>query len=257
MIYLHKILPYLLMPSTVAILLIVAGCVLKRKGIVIAGWCVLFIFSIPITAGFLFGFLEAGEERIPASEAPAADAIVVLSGAGVTETGKSNVVEWQDPDRFFGGVQLYFSGKAPLLVFTGGWFPWEVSARPEGELLVEQAALMGVPASSMITTGRVSNTEQESDAVAKILRERRKESPDAHGGASPRVLLVTSAYHMPRARFLFEKAGLEVVPFPVDFRSSSAPALSFLKFLPNAGSLNASETAIRELYGRVYYRLKP
>lgn len=257
MIYLHKILPYLVMPSTVAILLIVGGCVLKKRGIAIAGWSVLFIFSLQITAGALFYFLEARAERIPASEAPAADAIVVLSGACVSEIGKSKAVEWQDPDRFFGGVQLYFSGKAPLLVFTGGWFPWETSARSEGELLVEQAALMGVPATSMITTGRVSNTEEESNAVAKILRERRKESPDADRGTSLRVLLVTSAYHMPRARFLFEKAGLEVVPFPVDFRSSSTMALSFLRFLPNVGSLNASETAIRELYGRVYYWLKP
>lgn len=256
MIYLHKIIPFLLMPSTVAVLLIVAGWFLKRKGMAVAGACVLLIFSMPITAGVLFRFLEAGEERIPASEAPSADAIVVLSGAGVMETGKSKVVEWNDPDRYFGGVQLYFSGKAPLILFTGGWLPWTASARPEGEILVEQACLMGVPPSSLMTTRKVSNTEQEAIAVAQILRDRRKDSPGALG-ASPRIILVTSAYHMPRARMLFEKAGLEVVPYPVDFKTTTATTLSFLKFLPNASALDASETAVRELYGRIYYRLKP
>lgn len=257
MIYLHKILPYFFLPFTLAILLMVAGWLLRKKAVIIAGLCVLYFFSIPITARYLFVFMEQGKERIAAAEAPSAEAIVVLSGAGASEKGKSKVIEWQDPDRFLGGVQLFFAGKAPVLVFTGGWLPWDAEARPEGEVLAEQACLMGVPANAIMTTGKVSNTEQEAGAVAQMIRDRRKEAGNVSGETKARILLVTSAYHMPRAQLLFERAGLEVVAFPVDFRTSPVASLSFFDLLPNSGALDASETAIREFYGRLYYRLKP
>ena len=244
------------MPSTLAIVLIGAGSILKKRRFVVAGLCILYIFSIPCTSSYLFAFLESGEKRIPAGEAPAADAIVVLSGAGLAEIGKHKVIEWQDPDRFNGGVQLYFSGKAPLLVFTGGWLPWDSSTRLEGDMLLEQALLMGIPASSILKTGKVLNTKEEADAVAGLLIDTIEKPYGKQKGTSVRILLVTSAYHMPRARMLFEKAGFEVVPFSVDFKSYSGSGFSFFKFLPNPAALSASETAIREIYGRLYYRFK-
>ena len=195
-------------------------------------------------------------ERIPVDAAPPADAIVVLSGAGVREQGKAKVIEWSDPDRFLGGVQLFKSGKAPLLIFTGGWLPWDAAARPEGEVLIEQARLLEIPAEAMMTTRKVSNTVDEADGVSQVLRER-LHAPDSAPSRHPRILLVTSAYHMPRARRIFEKAGMEVLPFPVDFRRSPSTSASFMDLVPNPGSLGASEIAIRELYGRWYYQLKP
>jgi len=257
MIYIHKILPYFFMPLTLAILVIATGWILKRRGIVLSGLCVLYLFSIPLTANALLHFIEGGEERLSAPEAPPADAIVVLSGSGLAEKGKSKVLEWNDPDRFFGGVQLFNSGKAPLLLFTGGWLPWDPGKRLEGEVLVEQARLMGVPADSTMTTGRVSNTEEEANATAQMLCDQRKASVSPRAGLPRKILLVTSAYHMQRAQRLFERAGLEVVPFPVDYKSSGAGQFSVFDLLPSADSLAVSETVIREIYGRLYYRLRP
>ena len=256
MIYLHKILPYFLMPLTLATFLLVAGLLLKRRGVVLAGLCVLVFFSLPAVEKSLTNFMEAGMERLSAEEAPSADAIVVLSGAGVREQGKAKVIEWSDPDRFLGGVQLFKSGKAPLLIFTGGWLPWDAAARPEGEVLIGQARLLGIPAEAMMTTRKVSNTADEADGVSQVLRER-LHAPDNSPSRHSRILLVTSAYHMPRARRIFEKAGMEVIPFPVDFRSSPSDSASFMDLVPNSGALGASEIAIRELYGRWYYQLKP
>jgi uncharacterized SAM-binding protein YcdF (DUF218 family) len=58
---------------------------------------------------------------------------------------------------------------------------------------------------------------------------------------------------MPRAKKLFELEGLQVLPFPVDFKVSAARELSIIDFLPSSGSLNLTETAIREFYGRLFY----
>jgi len=71
-----------------------------------------------------------------------------------------------------------------------------------------------------------------------------------------RVLLVTSAFHMPRARQLFEDAGLAVTTFPVDFAHSDAGGVGVLDFLPSAGALGETQTAMREMYGRLYYRVR-
>ena len=256
MIYLHKILPYFFMPLTLAILLFAAGLLLNRRIIIFLGLCVLIFFSTPFVSNYLYTFMEANMERLPADEVHPADAIVVLSGAGISELDKAKVVEWNDPNRFLGGVQLFKSGKAPLLIFTGGWVPWDATARPEGEILIEQARLLGIPEEAMMTTRKVSNTAEEALGVSQVLCERIHKV----GNLSlprPRILLVTSAYHMPRARLIFEKAGMEVTPFPVDFRRPLSMSASFTDLVPNSGALGGSDVAIRELYGRWYYQLKP
>ena len=111
--------------------------------------------------------------------------------------------------------------------------------------------MLGVPADGMVTTGPVTNTAEEARAVATLLRERR--SAPADRGAPPRVLLVTSAFHMPRARRLFERAGLTVMPFPVDFQVSAGGGVNVMDLLPTAAALKQTELAWREMYGRLFY----
>ena len=158
--------------------------------------------------------------------------------------------EWRDADRFFGGPDLFRAGKAPLLIFTGGLVPGTVS---EGELLAGHAQAMGVPLDAILTTGLVRNTAEEARAVGSLLRERKPEV--ANQEPSLRVLLVTSAFHMPRARRLFERSGLTVTPFRVDFQVSAGRGVNLLDLLPTARALRQTEIAWREMYGRFYYFL--
>ena len=69
-----------------------------------------------------------------------------------------------------------------------------------------------MPASALATTGKASTTEQEAAGIAELLGVGK--TPTA-----PRILLVTSAYHMSRAEMFFRRTGLEVIPFPVDFQT--------------------------------------
>jgi uncharacterized SAM-binding protein YcdF (DUF218 family) len=66
------------------------------------------------------------------------------------------------------------------------------------------------------------------------------------------VVLVTAAFHMPRAQQLFSRAGFIVEPFPVSFRSPGF-RLTVFSFLPSVSSLRETQTALRELYGRAFY----
>ena len=71
-----------------------------------------------------------------------------------------------------------------------------------------------------------------------------------------KIILVTSAFHMPRAQMLFEKEGLEVVPYPVDFKSLTTDSVTFMDYLPNGQSLAKTDMGMRELIGRLFYWLK-
>ena len=72
-----------------------------------------------------------------------------------------------------------------------------------------------------------------------------------------KIILVTSAFHMPRAQRLFENEGLEVVPYPVDFKSLTADSITFMDYLPHSRSLAKTELSLWEFMGRLYYWLKP
>jgi uncharacterized SAM-binding protein YcdF (DUF218 family) len=252
-IYLHKILPIFLLPLGITLLLVVAGLLLRRRAIICIGLAVLYLGSTSVVSQFMIQSVEGWAERSPSVDAPRADAIVVLSGGRIVAPGVEGVSEWSDADRFYGGVELFQTGKAPLLIFTGGWVPWEPSAKPEGEILIEYAKALGVPAKSMITTGAVMNTAEEAQAVAALLAQRQA---GADQGTQPHILLVTSAFHMSRAQYLFTHAGLEVTPFPVDFQVSAGGEVDVMDFLPSADALAQTERAWREMYGRMYYGVR-
>jgi uncharacterized SAM-binding protein YcdF (DUF218 family) len=240
--YLHKILPIIFLPSGVIILLLIIG-LLKRKSIFIWLALILFyLFSMPVVSESIFKYVEKGQLRKDISTVPNADAIVVLGGMfNYVKTASGGINEWADPDRFFGGIALYKAGKANQLIFTGAKMPWaEKDQETEGESLKKYAIEMGVPDSTIRISRIVTTTEDESIEVKKLLQNKQE------------IILVTSAYHMPRAKSLFEKQGFNVIAFPVDSKVSFE-ATTILDYLPEANSFKQSETALRELLGRLFY----
>ena len=245
MIYLHKILPLIFSPLFFIITLIIFGLILSSKKISLTGVAILFIFSMPIISEKLIAYLESDYELIKPSKVESADAVVVLSGMVKTIQTKNGLdYEWGGAvDRFFTGIELFNLNKAPTLIFTGGKLPWSIGL-PEGEFLREEAIKLGIPKKDILLTENVENTDQEAKAIKKIL------SLD-----NPKVILVTSAFHMPRAQLVFEAAGINVVPFPVDFMTG-AGKLTFMSFIPSASSFASTSLFVREMIGRTYYNLK-
>ncbi len=231
-----------------------AGLLLRRKGLIWTSLVLFWVCSTPLASDFLARALENGAERMETTGMPTVDAIVVLSEGRVVAPGASAISEWSDGDRFWGGVALYQAGKAPLLVFTGGWTPGQPNAKPEGEVLIGYAMALGVPSKSLRTTGFVMNTAEEAQAVTKLLG---RQVIDGQGlKQAIKVLLVTSAYHMPRAQRLFERAGLTVIAYPVDFQVQTSRNLSVMDFVPSASAFQKTEMAWRETIGRAYYEIK-
>ena len=107
--------------------------------------------------------------RQNAADMPQADAVVVLSGMLNSVPGAGGVAqEWGDPDRFFGGLELFAAGRAPKLVFTRGKLPWAITETAEGDVLRQFAVKQGVPAQAIVLTGLVENTQQEAAEVRRL-----------------------------------------------------------------------------------------
>ncbi len=131
---------------------------------------------------------------------PRADAIVAL-GAAFRRDGQPSPALVR---RARHAVALYEAGAAPLLLFSGGPCGGD-GRRSEAEAMAAIARGAGVPEAAILLEPRARNTRENAVLSAEILRPR--------GGQ--RVLLVTDAFHMRRARLVFRAQGLCVVPAPV------------------------------------------
>jgi len=245
MIYLHKILPLLASPLFAVFFLVLGGIIFRSRKTSLVGLVLLFVFSLPILSDRLIAYLEKDYQLERASSFHTADAIVVLSGMVRTIQAKNGLgYEWGEAsDRIFAGIDLLKEQKAPLLILTRGKLPWS-AGKPEGEYLFEVAIKGGVAKESIILTKNVENTDQEAQSVKNLLKDKKS-----------KIILVTSAFHMPRAQKVFEAAGVSVIPFPVDFRSGVGK-FTVMHLIPSARALRDTSFFVREVIGRIYYNLK-
>ena len=244
MIYLHKILPLIVSPLFFVIFLIILGTILKSKKINLAAIVTLIILSLPIVSNKLIAYLENDYALLDSSTIKNAEAIVVLSGMLKTVKSRNNFkYEFEEAvDRILAGIELYKNNKAPILILTRGKLPWSLG-KPEGEILKDFAIKYNVAPKDILLTENVENTDQEAKSVNKILKSKNN------------IILVTSAFHMPRAQKVFKAANFNVVPYPVDFQSS-VKKITFMDFIPSANSFSRTSHFVREIIGRLYYSLK-
>ena len=123
-----------------------------------------------------------------------------------------------------------------------------VADRPQGSEAESAATLLqewAVPGQAILLENKSRNTRENALFSRQILQSR---------GAS-RILLVTSAFHMPRASAVFRKLGFQVIPAPANFQTAEDQGL-LLRILPSAESLAGSELALKEWLGLLVYRLR-
>jgi uncharacterized SAM-binding protein YcdF (DUF218 family) len=126
-----------------------------------------------------------------------AQAIVVLGG----DMTREGVLSASSLRRALHGILLYRQGLAPHLVFLG---PRTSSGHSQSEARAALALECGIPPGAILTAQGWTTRDEAEDVKALLA---------ARGVRS--ILLVTGALHMGRARWLFERAGFEVIPAPL------------------------------------------
>lgn len=189
------------------------------------------VVGVPLEREFLV------DGKVPLVESfPEADAIVLLGGSMGAETNLSSYAEmWSGADRVWQAARLYKAGKAQKVIATGN------GARDSTLPLLKD---FGVPSECVLFHDAL-NTEEEAKNVNAMGYER--------------ILLVTSAWHMKRARLMFKKYApeIEVACAPADFENSivAARPFSFSDFLPDPGAFMGNSVALHEWVGIVGYKL--
>lgn len=165
------------------------------------------------------------------------DAVIVLGGF-VSEPGPRQNVELSDGvDRLTMAFQVLARDEARNAILVGSSVRDGVGeAASMRELLVS----WGIAPERLIVDDRSQNTRDNATISKAIAEERGFRS----------LLLITSAFHMPRAEGCFRAVGLAVDTLPVDYLASPRHGI-----LPRAHHLRTSEIVIRELAGRLIYRI--
>jgi uncharacterized SAM-binding protein YcdF (DUF218 family) len=204
----------------------------------------LWVWGTPAIAGWLREGLEADFPAVAMSSLAAAPAAVVLGGAISTPSASRPFPALTDSsDRIWHAARLYRAGKAPLLVLSGG--SDDDALIPEAEAMRLLLHELGVPDAALLIEPRSRTTEQNARFSAALLRER----------GIGHVLLVTSAFHMPRAAREFQAQGLRVTPVAVD-HGEPLRWDRLAAWVPDAGALRSSAQSLKELVGRLALHLR-
>ncbi len=186
---------------------------------------------------------------------PTADAIVVLGGAVKSQVAPRPWIDVTEAgDRPIYGAQLYLQGKAPLVILSGGRIEWQGGGSPESADMAKLVEALGVPTKVIVQDPTSLTTRENAVNVKKIMQDR----------GIQKILLITSAIHMPRSMAIFKKLSVEAIATPTDFLVSNqelkAPQgtlqAAALNLFPNSTNMDQFTRALKEYLGLVIYRLR-
>ena len=204
---------------------------------------ILYLLSIQPVSNILLIPLETSYPVPSAKMIGKPSAIVVLSSGAYNR----HTLDGDSFNRLFGGFKLYKKYRVPVIVSGGKTTSTFSLAKIMKNVLVD----IGVNKRYVITEDKSNDTYENALDVLKICKAR----------DFRRIVLVTSAYHMPRAMFLFNAVktkenlnGIGIVPYPADFKTGKH--YNIYGYFPQSGSLLLSDEAMHEYAGYFYYYVK-
>lgn len=239
---LKKLIGALIGPLVLSFFLLASAVCLRKLGRWRASlWaasiaCVIaYVATAPFFGALLLGALERQYPPMAASDPPAVDYIVVLGsdyspGNGVPITG---ALDADGLSRIVEGIRLSKTMSTARLIVSGG-APQGRGRSAHG--YAQLARDLGVPQSSLIVLDKPLDTASEAPAVADLLK-------------TTRFVLVTSAYHMPRAMRLMRAAGAQPLAAPTGHRADAYGSFRWRSLLPSSGGLRMTEQALHEYLG--------
>jgi len=263
---LSKLLPLFLYPLGLGLLLQLAGLGAASRGrqrgaIALSGTGIglIWLFSTPFVSRQLIWGLEEQAAALTPATIPKVDAVLVLGGGLEPHLPPRQSIEVKGSgDRLITGSRLLRERNIPWLITSGNKsdqnFTRSNPAPPEALAAKSFAIQLGVPANRILINPGSRTTAEEARDIGAM----------ASARGWRRILLVTSAFHMPRSLATFrQSSGLSVIPVACDYQLPNRAAYgtptagSVIKSLvPDAEALHLSTIALKEHLGVAIYRLK-
>lgn len=206
-----------------------------RRWLLVCAALIGYLGSTSLVGGALLAPLEQQFAPLRADQRLPTVGYVVVLGSGYNPRDEVPITAALDRDglaRIVEGVRLLRRLGAARLVISGGAPPGKAAPATGYAILAKD---LGVPPSSLVISDRALNTVEEARVVARLV------------GSTP-FILITSAYHMPRAVRLMRRAGTSPIPAPTGQRVD-ATARIWRALLPSPGGLDATQRALHEYLG--------
>lgn len=245
----EQLLSWLASPVAVVVCCLIVGLALvavRARGLgmvaILFGVALLVVTSLPVVAHALAVHLE---QQFPAQSVDGhatADAIVVFGGAlsGASPPARPVFDLGPAADRVWFAAALYRAGKAPWVLVAAGDRTPASGRQVEGHAIQEMLVALGVPVAAVRIDAFSRNTRENAAMASELIGEI----------GARRVLLVTSALHMPRALRLFRRtlsgSGVEVLPASTDIEGLVNDRRGLAGWLPDVGALALSSRAVKE-----------
>lgn len=242
--YLSKILLFLITPITWILGILIYSIFTKnpkrkRFGFIITLFLLLF-FTNSFIADEAFRFWEI--KALPT------DSITVTYDYGIVLGG----VSWYDKqldrigvirsfDRVYQAVELYKKGKIKKIFLSGGSGSIVDADYNEAAVIKSHLIIIGIPIEDIEYEDSSRNTRENALETKRTI-------PD-----SCTCLLITSAFHMKRAKGCFEKVGFKVTPFVVDRYSGNRKYILDHLIVPNVEALSNWTLILHEVTGYIVY----
>ena len=206
---LSKFVYWLVMPISLLAWLVIASFFMKRKKYKRITYTIVFslflFFTNPFIANVMINTWES--DAIPYAELESKYTYgIVLSGITNPDRPPFDRVQFnKGADRIVHALDLYRQGIIAKIVITGGSGKLLTEGKKESHVLRDFAVQNGIPKEDIIIEDQARNTHENALFAFSLI-----------ANSDESIILLTSAFHMPRAKRSFEKAGLSVVPFPTD-----------------------------------------
>jgi len=246
-----KVAAQLILPPGGLILLGMIGLIFWRKwwgrGLVGLALALFWMLSTEPVRDALTHPLEFQYPALKTAEIPAGRLAIVLLGGGI----KEKAPEYSGRDSLNSDALMRTAYAAELVkqtgisVYTTGGLPLTHVADPEGAIMARWLVKFGVP-EPMVHVEIAAQTTWENAVNAQLALQKI--------GIS-KIILVTSAWHMPRAVWCFQQNGMDVIAAPTNYLTKQS-AYDVRSYVPRWNVLADSGAALHEYLGLLWYRLR-
>ncbi len=246
--YLSKLLTFLISPTVIILILLLLAVLVKRpttkRRFLITSLVLLLIFSNPFLIHHLMKTWELKDTAFIKNKHY--DTAIVLSGFMIREPELHRLTFGDDVDRLTEALSLYRHGQVDRILISGGSGSITIDTREASlakEFLVKQC---NVPDSAVLIDTISRNTYENAVESKKILQQKKISSS----------VLITSAFHMRRAKGCFDMVNIPADIYSTDTESSKQDHYPSDLFIPDTYNIIKWERLMHEVVGVIMYKLK-
>lgn len=236
------VLSWVLSPFNWLIVLLLVAWIVKKHSLKKLALILAATLFIVFGNGWLFNWFVKKWQPAPVAINPSLHySCGIVPGGFASPDEQGNGYFNSSADRFIQAVKLYKTGEIKHLLISGGNGKTDEKNFREAAWVKGELLAFGVPDSVIFIEDQSNNTKENAINSKRILDSLQLQPP---------YLLITSAFHMPRAELLFKKSGVPVEPFPCNYTIGRGNSTLY-DLIPGLSTMMGWDVYLKEAVGYI------